>query len=121
VLARSRLIGISFAVGIAVVVAVPPFAMFASEVAIARSLADARLDWVLVIAGVFVVIAFAALVSRTVGMLLGAPDAGAPAIAVPRSVAVVLAVGIVACLALGVTAGPLAGVIEQAAALVGGS
>jgi hydrogenase-4 component F len=121
VLARSRLIGISFAVGSAVVVAVPPFAMFASEVAIARSLADARLGWVLAVAGVFVVIAFAALVSRTVGMLLGAPDAGAPAIAVPRSVAVVLVVGVLACLALGVTAGPLAGVIEQAAALVGGS
>ena len=37
----------SFAVGLIVLLGLPPFAMFASELAIARSLADARLAWVL--------------------------------------------------------------------------
>ncbi|MEO7127224.1 MAG: proton-conducting transporter membrane subunit [Nakamurella sp.] len=121
VLARSRLVATSFAVGVAVVVALPPFAMFASEITIARSLADARLGWVLAVVGVFVVIAFAAIVQRTIGMLLGAPDADAPAIAVPRPVGIALIAGVTACLLLGITAGPLAGFINQAATLVGGA
>ena len=47
VVRRSRLIGASFTVGLIVLLGLPPFAMFASELAIARSLADARLAWVL--------------------------------------------------------------------------
>ena len=44
VMGRSRLIGASFAIGIVVLLGLPPFAMFASELSIARSLADARLS-----------------------------------------------------------------------------
>ncbi len=44
---RSRLIGGAFAVGLIVLLGLPPFALFASELAIARSLADARLAWAL--------------------------------------------------------------------------
>jgi hydrogenase-4 component F len=116
---RSRFIGVSFAVGLIVLLGLPPFAMFASELAIARSLADARLAWVLGVALLLIGIAFAALVRNGGRMLLGAPAAGAPAIAVPATVAAALLVGIAASLALGVTAGPLTDLLSTAAGQVG--
>ena len=45
VVRRSRLVGGSFTVGLVVLLGLPPFAMFASELAIARALADAGLAW----------------------------------------------------------------------------
>ena len=41
VLSRSRLVGGAFIVGLAVLLGMPPFAMFASELSISRALADA--------------------------------------------------------------------------------
>ena len=119
VLARSRLVGGSFAAGLIVLLGLPPFAMFASELAIARSLADTRLTWVLGAAMLLITVAFAALVRNSGRMLLGSPPVGAPAIAVPATVAVALVVGIAASIALGVTAGPLTELFGTAAGLVG--
>lgn len=119
VLARSRLVGGSFAVGLIVLLGLPPFAMFASELAIARSLADARLAWVLGVAMVLIAVAFAALVRNSGRILLGSPPAGAPAIAVPATVGTALVVGIAASIALGITAGPLTELFGTAASLVG--
>ena len=72
VLRRSRLIGVSLAVGVIVLLGLPPFAMFASELAIARSLADARLTWVLGAGMLLIVVAFAALARNSGRILLGA-------------------------------------------------
>jgi hydrogenase-4 component F len=119
VVRRSRLVGVSFAVGLIVLLGLPPFAMFASELAIARSLADVRLTWVLAAALLFIGIAFAALVRSGGRMLLGAPAAAAPVIAVPATVAAALLVGIAASIALGVTAGPLTDLFTTAAGQVG--
>ncbi|WP_055399793.1 MULTISPECIES: proton-conducting transporter membrane subunit [unclassified Mycobacterium] len=119
VLRRSRLIGVSIAVGVIVLLGLPPFAMFASELAIVRSLADARLIWVLAAGMLLVAIAFAALARNAGRILLGGP-AGAPQIAVPRTVSAALVVGIAASLALGVTAGPLTELFTAAASAVGG-
>ena len=121
VVRRSRLIGVSFAVGLIVLLGLPPFAMFASELAIARSLADVRLAWVLAIAMVLIVVAYAALARNGGRMLLGAPDEAAPSIAVPATVAGALLVGITASAVLGVTAGPLADLLTTAARHVGTS
>jgi hydrogenase-4 component F len=93
--------------------------MFASELAIARSLADVRLAWVLGAGMLAVAVAFAALVRNSGRMLLGAPPAGAPTIAVPATVAAALLVGIVASIALGITAGPLTDLLTTAAHHVG--
>jgi hydrogenase-4 component F len=119
VIGRSRLIGASFAIGIIVLLGLPPFAMFASELSIARSLADARLAWALGIALLLIVVAFAALVSNTGRMLFGPPGVDAPAIPVPATVAAALVLGIVASAALGVTAGPLTGLFTTAAGQLG--
>jgi len=115
VVRRSRLIAMSFSAGLIVLLGLPPFAMFASELAIARSLADARLAWVLGAALLLVGVAFAALVRNGGRMLLGTPIIGAPAIAVPATVAAALLVGVAASLALGITAGPLTELLNAAA------
>ena len=119
VVRRSRLVGVSFAVGLIVLLGLPPFAMFASELAIARSLADARLAWVLGVGMLAIAIAFAALVRNSGRMLLGAPVAGEPAITVPVTVAAALLIGIAASIALGITAGPLTELLTAAAGHVG--
>ncbi|MBS9535535.1 hydrogenase [Mycobacterium sp. M1] len=119
VLGRSRLVGSSFAVGIVVLLGLPPFAMFASELAIARSLADARLAWALAIALPLIVVAFAALVTNSGRILLGRPEADAVAIPVPATVAVPLVGGVVICILLGVTIGPLAGLFETVGDMFG--
>jgi len=119
VLARSRLIGSAFAVGLAVLLALPPFAMFASELSISRALANAHLEWALGIALFLVVIAFATLVRNGSRMLLGPPDASAPTIAAPRSVAGALVTGIILSMALGLTAGPLTQLFHTAAKVLG--
>jgi len=121
VLSRSRLIGTAFAVGLAVLLGLPPFAMFASELSISRALAGAHLGWALGTALLFVVIAFAALVRNGSRMLLGSPDAGSPAIAVPGSVAAALVTGVLLSMVLGLTAGPLRELFQTTAALLGGA
>lgn len=119
VLSRSRLVGVSFAVGVVILLGLPPFAMFASELSIARSLADAGLAWVLGAALLVMVVAFAALVGNSRRILLGTANNDAPSISVPATVAGALVAGVVASLVLGVTAGPLAGLFSAAANQIG--
>ena len=119
-LARSRLLGVAFAVGMLVILGLPPFAMFASELSIARGLTQAHLAWALGVALVLIVIAFAALVTNTSRMLLGPPQSDAPVIAVPATVTTALLIGVTVCLALGVTAGPATGLFHTAASVLAG-
>ena len=121
VLRRSRLIGVSLAVGVIVLLGLPPFAMFASELAIVRSLADARLTWALGAGLLLVAVAFAALARNSGRILLGGGRAGTPEIAVPRTVEAALVVGVAASIVLGVTAGPLTDLFTAAASDIGAS
>jgi hydrogenase-4 component F len=118
VLRRSRLIGVSLAVGAIVLLGLPPFAMFASELAIVRSLADARLTWVLGAGVLLIAVAFAALARNSGRILLGSPT-NAPEIAAPPTVAAALLLGVAASVVLGVTAGPLTGLFTTAAGVIG--
>lgn len=119
VLGRSRLVGGAFAVGMVVLLGLPPFAMFASELAIATALADARLAWALGLALVALLVAFAALMAKSGRILLGTPSADGPTILVPATVAAALVTGVLVSLALGVTAGPLTGLFTAAATQLG--
>lgn len=118
VLRRSRLVGLSLAVGVIALLGMPPFAMFASELAMVHSLADARLTWALAAGMLLVAIAFAALARNSGRLLFGGP-ATAAAIPVPRTVAAALVLGVAASLVLGITAGPLTGLFTAAAGAVG--
>jgi hydrogenase-4 component F len=116
---RSRLIGTSFAIGMLVLLGLPPFAMFASELSIARAMADTRLAWALAVVLLLIVVAFAALVRNSGHILLGEPATESPPIGVPVTVAGALLVGVAACFALGVTAGPLTALFHTAAEQLG--
>jgi hydrogenase-4 component F len=118
-LGRSPLIGTALAVGFIVLLGLPPFAMFASELAIARGAAQAHIAWALAVALLMIVIAFGALARNAAAMLLGAPPAAAPVIPVPSTVTTALLLGIAASAALGVTAGPLTNLFHHAGAALG--
>jgi hydrogenase-4 component F len=119
VMGRSRLVGASFAIGIVVLLGLPPFAMFASELSIARSLTDAKLSVALAVALLLIVVAFAALAKNTVRLLFGTASIDAPAITVPTTIAAALVIGILISIALGVTAGPLTELFHAAADQLG--
>ncbi len=117
VLARSRLVGGAFAVGVVVLLGMPPFAMFASELAIARALSAADLTWALAAAMTLIAIAFAGLARNAGRILFGPAPVGVPAISPPLGVGAVLAAGVTACAVLGITAGPLTGLLTAAGQL----
>jgi hydrogenase-4 component F len=117
VVARNRVLGFSFAAGLVALLGFPPFALFASELAIARGSAAAGLGWPLAVALVLVLVAFGAIVRHSTGLLLGAPAADAPVLTLRRSAAAPMLVGLIACAALGITAGPLTHVLTTAGAI----
>lgn len=119
VVQRSRLVGGAFAVGVLVLLGLPPFAMFVSELAIARALADAHLAWALGVAMVLVLIAFAALARNAGRILLGTQTEGAPVITAPVGAAVALLAGITAATVLGISAGPLGELLTEAGTQLG--
>jgi hydrogenase-4 component F len=119
VLTRAPLLGSSFAVGIFVILGFPPFAMFASELSIARGLVDAHLAWALGFALLPMLIAFAAVAHNASRILLGPADADAPEIVVPRTIRGALVTGVLASLAVGITAVPLTHLFKTAATLLG--
>jgi hydrogenase-4 component F len=122
-LARSPVLAGSFAAGMLGLIGLPPFALFASELGIARAGFDAGLGWAVAAAMTLVLVIAAAMLTHTGAMLLGAPPepatespaAGAPA----AGAAVPLLAGLTACAALGVTAGPLTHLITTATAALG--
>ena len=120
VLRRCPILGVSLAGGLIAILGLPPFALFASEIGIARGTAGAHLALPLGIALALMVIAFAALTRHGIAMLFGQPAANAPTLAVSRSAAVPLLVGLGALVVLGVTTGPLTALLRAAASLLGG-
>lgn len=120
VLARSRLLGLGFAAGFVALLGLPPFALFASEIGIARSAASAGLVWPLAAALLCVVVAFGALAKHAGTMLFGPAPEGAPTLTLSAAAAVPLIVGLLACLILGTVAGPLLDVLHSAARIVAG-
>ncbi|WP_406391199.1 proton-conducting transporter membrane subunit [Streptomyces sp. NBC_00882] len=115
-LAQAPWLGALFGLAVVALLGFPPFSLFASELGIARAgfAAGAGLGWVMTAALLLVLIAFAALAIRTARMLLGP---GEPTVESPSAVWP-LALGLVACAALGVTAGPLGDLLTQAAAVL---
>ncbi|MBI1759127.1 MAG: hydrogenase [Actinobacteria bacterium] len=103
----------------------PPAATFASELGIVRASFASGLGWAVAAAIVLVVVAFAALAAHGARMLLGpAADsatvgAGDRSGAVALSGAIPLIVGLAVVTALGISLGPLDGLLHAAAAIVG--
>lgn len=119
-LGRSRVLGTALAVGLIGLVGLPPFGLFAAEMAIARGLAADELALPLGVAALLLAVGFAAITRHGTGMLLGVPELDAPAVTISRATAAPLLVGLLALTALGVVGGPLSHLFTSAAAAVGG-
>jgi hydrogenase-4 component F len=117
-------LGAAFGLAVLALLGMPPFSLFASELGIARAGFASGMGWPITVALLLVLVAFAALALRTGRMLLGAaPKApGTPAVPVRIGTAagLPLSVGLLACAALGISTGPLTGLLHDAAAIIGG-
>ena len=119
VTARSRLLGASLGAGVIGLLGLPPFALFAGELAMARGLAQAELSIPLLAAAALMLVGFVAISRHTIGMLLGPTTPGAPNLEVAVTVAVPLVIGLVAFVVLGVVSGPFMHLITSAATSLG--
>jgi hydrogenase-4 component F len=117
-LSRSPVLAVAVTLGLCVLVGLPPFGLFAGEIGIARGLATAGLGWPLGLAALLLLVAVAALVGRGGAMLLGDPDPFASRIQLARLDVAALAAGVVGCLLLGITVGPLDDVLTEAGRLL---
>ncbi|WP_035840012.1 proton-conducting transporter transmembrane domain-containing protein [Kitasatospora azatica] len=123
-LTRAPALGAAFGLAVLALLGLPPFSLFASELAITRGTFAARLGWAMTIALVLVLTAFAALTTRTAHMLLGITPAtpvgqpSPPPAATTASTWAPLAAGLLACAALGISLGPLTGLLADATATV---
>ncbi len=118
VLARGPLLGAAWAAGLFALLGFPPFALFASEVGMARGAADAKLAVPLAAALVAVVIAFVALTLHGGTLLLGSAHPEQPSLRLSAAAAAPLVAGVVACVAIGVVATPLDHLLTTAARLL---
>jgi len=130
VLSRSPRLGAAFAIGLVALVGLPPFALFASEVSIARALTAAHLGWALAVCAVLLLVAYAALLTNGARILfVGASPGGAEAdsiegvmprrLAAPVTILATLSIGIVISIGLGLSAGPFTSLLHQAADVLG--
>jgi hydrogenase-4 component F len=118
VVARNPLFGATLAAGFVALLGLPPFALFASEVAIARGTASAGLAWPLGVAFVLALVAFGALVRHGSSMLLGSASGDAPELTLNLRTASPMLAGLAGCLLLGIVAAPLTHTLLAAAANV---
>jgi hydrogenase-4 component F len=121
---RMPLLAGLFGLAVLALLGMPPAALFASELGIARAGAEAGLAWVTVAAFALVLAAFAAIAAHTGRMLLGpapVPADGDPPAAFTVTAALPLIAGLVGVGALGVTLGPVTDLLNTAATIVAGS
>jgi hydrogenase-4 component F len=110
----------TFGIGILALLGMPPFSLFASELAIARAGFADGIGWATAIALLLMLVLAAAILSRTGGMLLGPPPDGPNArTPLPVGTAAPLTAGLLACAVLGTTLGPLHDLLYSAARIVG--
>lgn len=122
-LTSHRAVGAAFALGLVALVGLPPFSLFASEVALVRATVEAGLGWVAVAVLALIVLAFVAIVVRVTPLVFGGSDVGAAP--PPATTATLvradtpLVAGLAALALIGIVSWPLASLLDGAAAIVG--
>ena len=117
---RTPLLAGLFGLAVLALLGFPPASLFASELGIARAGTAAGLGWVTAAGFALALVAFAALIVHSGRMLLGpAPHPAERPVAFPIGTALPLIAGLVAVAALGVTLGPVTGLLQAAAAAAG--
>jgi hydrogenase-4 component F len=126
---RMPLLAGMFGLAVLALLGFPPAALFASELGIARAGASGGLIWATAAAFTLVVAAFAAIAAHTGRMLLGPPpvpetvaaQASDPPAAFTLTAATPLIAGLLGVAALGITLGPFADLLHNAASIVAAS
>jgi hydrogenase-4 component F len=108
-----------FGLAILALLGMPPFALFTSELGIARAGLDSGLAWAAALAFVLVLVSFAAIARHSATMLLGTA-ADPPAPHSPVGGWLPLAAGLAGAAALGVWLGPLHHLLDAAARIASG-
>jgi hydrogenase-4 component F len=116
-------LAIPLILGLVALLGLPPFSLFFTEVAIAFAGFDAGLGWAIVIAGVLLLILFAAMVRLAAGMTLGAAGPAAAAQPGEREGAkragtgpqTPIAAALATAVVIGVSVGPLSQLLTAAA------
>jgi len=108
----------AFGAGILALIGMPPFSLFASQLAIVRAGFAGGLGWAVSAAVLLMLVAAVALLGHTSRMLLGPAPDGATSVR-PRAAGVVpLLAGLGTCALLGVTMWPLQSLLHAAAVAV---
>jgi len=119
-LMRRPVLGATFALGLAALLGLPPFSLFASELGLARAGVQAGLGWVIAFTMVILLVVFVAITVRTAPMLFGSNsdpvDSPPPRTAVATAP---LVTALVALALLGVFAWPLGQLLHTAAEIAG--
>jgi hydrogenase-4 component F len=117
-LTRRPALAALFAAGLVAIAGLPPFGLFASEVALVRAGFASDLGWVMAIALVLVLVVFAMLLVHGQRMLLGDDDDRHGAAVTPRGPLAPIALGLVALAVLGITIYPIESLLHAAARVV---
>ena len=120
-LMRRPVLGATFALGLAALLGLPPFSLFASELGLARAGVQAGLGWVVAFMMVLLLVVFVAITVRTAPMLFGSAVDAVDSPPPPRSGAATapLVTGLVALALMGVFAWPLGQLLRSAAEIAG--
>jgi hydrogenase-4 component F len=116
-LMRRPALGALFAAGLVAIAGLPPFGLFASEIALVRAGFASDLGWVMALALVFVVVVFGALLFHGQQMLLGEGEADRRA-PIARGPLAPIALGLGALALLGITIYPIQALLDAAARVV---
>lgn len=117
---RRPALGAAVALGLAALLGLPPFSLFASEVALLRAVVGGGLGWAAGVTLLLLLAVFGAMVVRLAPLLLGPADpVPAPEGAGTGTGAAPLLVGLAALVVLGMSAWPLEGLLRAAAGIVG--
>lgn len=117
--ARNPVLAGYFGLAILALLGMPPFALFTSELGIARAGLDSGLAWAAALAFLLVLVSFAAIARHSATMLLGTA-ADPPAPHAPVGGWLPLAAGLAGAAALGVWLGPLHQLLDAAARIASG-
>ena len=117
-LSRRPVLGGIFGSGLAALLGLPPFSLFASELNMIRAEFAVGLGWAAAVALACMAVIFAAVMAHGRHLLLGQPASPVRPQATPRIVAVPLTAGLLACAVLGVSAWPVQPLLHAAAQVI---
>jgi hydrogenase-4 component F len=117
-LSRRPAVGAVFGLGLLALLGLPPFSLFASELAVARAGVASGLGWAVAVAFFLLLVIFAAIAGHASQMLLGDPGPATWTHRTPAGALVPLIGGLVVVAALGVSIWPIQRLLHAAAAVV---